>query len=210
MTTAQRCVYFYRFGSDDCFKIGHTKQEPDKRKRGFATGSPKKLTLYKTIPFEKHIALEKYIHKLLDEKRAERGEYFNVSEFELDNAIETAIRFLSETLASCDEAKKLQRAKPADTVVDATNEMREIYRRLRGLLSERYLMERQIEFLKSKVKLAIGNNSGMKDVAMWKWCDQQRFDIARFKREHEALYKQYEKNSGHRRFLLDGFDLTEE
>jgi hypothetical protein len=72
-------VYCYRRGSEDCFKIGRAAGSPEKRKPGFATGSPVKLTLYRDECNEDSAALEGYIHKLLDAKRTENGEFFNVS-----------------------------------------------------------------------------------------------------------------------------------
>src|SRR5208283_2129891 len=136
MAALSKCVYCYQFGSDDCYKIGHTKDSPEKRKRGFATGSPKKLTLYKKIPFQTPTKLEKYIHYLLDEKRAENGEYFKVTAKELDDAIERATATMNELQSLCSEADKLRRKKPTDEMVEATDEMREIYRELRNLVRE--------------------------------------------------------------------------
>jgi flavin-dependent dehydrogenase len=207
MATLSKCVYCYQFGSDDCFKVGHTKNSPEKRKRGLSTGSPKKLTLYKKIPSESPTKLEKYIHYLLDPKRAENGEYFNVTKQELDDAIASATATMDELQLLGREADKFKRKKPNDEIVEATDEMRAIYGELRKLIREKYIMERRIEILASKVQLAISDNLGMKGIASWKWRDQWKMDTTRFKREHEALYKEYQVNLGHRVFLLERVDL---
>jgi hypothetical protein len=49
------------------------------------------MTLYKKIPSETPTKLETFIHHLLDEHRAENGDYFNVTAEKLDEAIEKAI-----------------------------------------------------------------------------------------------------------------------
>ena len=79
-------VYIYSVGSN-CYKIGRTKHTPEKRKRGWATGSPVKPKLYRDVLTEHPSALENYIHHDLDLKRRENGEFFNVTEDELDTAV---------------------------------------------------------------------------------------------------------------------------
>ena len=172
-----------------------------------ATGSPKKLTVVKEIPFERPTKLEKYIHFLLDEKRVGNTEYFKVTRKELDDAVELATATMNELQPLCLEADKFKRKKPTNEMVEATNEMLEIYRELRQLVRDKYLMERRIELLESKIQLAIGDNLGMKGIASWKWRDQLKMDTARFKREHEVLYKEYQINLGQRVFLLERVDL---
>lgn len=55
-------VYCFRFGSDDCFKVGRTKDLPEKRKKNDSTGSPRKLTLHREVKTEDVLFLEKHIH----------------------------------------------------------------------------------------------------------------------------------------------------
>lgn len=58
-------VYCFQLGWGDCFKIGRTKNSPEDRKRGFSTGSPVKLNLYRAIETEYAPELETCIHQLL-------------------------------------------------------------------------------------------------------------------------------------------------
>jgi hypothetical protein len=207
MPALSKCVYCIQSGTDDCYKVGHSKDSPEKRRRGLATGSPKKLTVVKEISFERSTKLEKYIYFLLDEKRVGNTEYFKVTRKELDDAVELASATMNELQPLCVEADKFKRKKPTNEMVEATNEMREIYRELRQLARDKYLMERRIELLEAKIQLAIRDNLGMKGIASWKWRDQLKMDTARFKREHEALYKEYQVNLGHRVFSLERVDL---
>jgi hypothetical protein len=206
-------VYCYQIGSDNCYKIGRTKGAPDKRMRGFATGSPAKLKLYRDELTENASALEQYIHQLLDASRTENGEFFKVTAQELDDAIDQAVTFMKELLPLLDGAKKLRRKKPDETMIDPSDEMLDIYRQLREASRERFLLERRIELLESKIQVVIGENRGMTGVASWKWNDCWKMDTTRLKKEKGALYaelyEEYKRNSGSRKFCLERVDLTQ-
>jgi hypothetical protein len=182
--------------------------------RGFATGSPVKPKLYRDVETEDAPGLEKYIHQLLDAKRAENGEFFYVTQQELDNTIEKAVAFIKECQRFVPDAMKLRRKKPNDTMLDPPEEMREIYRQLREAGREKFLLEKRIELLESRVQVAIGENRGMKGVASWKWVDLWTMNTVRFKRENPTMYKRlfekYKRDSGNRKFCLERVDLTKE
>ncbi|MGC1370778.1 MAG: GIY-YIG nuclease family protein [Candidatus Sulfotelmatobacter sp.] len=202
------CVYCYQLGSN-CYKVGRTKNSPGDRKRGFATGSPVKPKLYREIPTDHASGLERYIHQLLDEKRAENGEIFYVTSQELDDAVDKAVAFVEESQPVCREAAKLRRRKPAsDTMLEPSSEMLGIYRQIRTLCREKYLIDQQIVFLESKIQVAIRDNSGMMGVASWKWEDRWTMDTVLFKKEQQGLYDAYKRNSGGRKFQLERVDLT--
>src|SRR5207247_6837630 len=117
-------VYCYQSGSGDCYKIGLTKDEPRRRKRGLSTGSPVKFKPepYRTIASEHAAQLETYIHHLLDERRAENGEFFYVNEQELDAAVDEAIAFVNESRPLVLDAKKLCKERQNGTMVESTEE----------------------------------------------------------------------------------------
>jgi len=158
--------------------------------RGFATGSPAKPVLYRDEVTEYSSDLERYIHQLLDAKRTENGEFFNVTAQELDEAVDQALAFMKEFQPLLRAANKLRRKKPNETMVEPSDEMLEIYRQLREASRERFLVDRRIELLESKIQIAIGESSGMKGVASWKWADCWRMDIKRFKKERGSLYEE--------------------
>jgi len=97
MNEAHEHVYCCRLGTEDCFKIGRTKNDPGMRMRGFATGSPTRLSLYRTIETEYPSDIERYLHELLDEKRTENGEFFKVTAAELDSATDRAVTFVERS-----------------------------------------------------------------------------------------------------------------
>jgi hypothetical protein len=176
--------------------------------RGFATGSPVRFNFYRDVETENAQGLEKYIHQLLDAKRAENGEFFYVTREELDDAVDQAEAFMKEFQPLVHQVKKLHRKKPNDQMVDPSGEMLQIYRQLREASRARFLLERQIEFLESKVQVAIGENLGMRGIASWRWMDRWTMDIEQFRKDHEKLYEEYKRDSGCRRFILDSVDLT--
>jgi hypothetical protein len=141
-------IYCFQMGSGNCFKIGRTKNSPEDRRRGIATGSPEKLNLYRELSTEYASQLEKYVHQLLDEKRAENGEYFRVTGQELDDAVNRAVAFVEKVQPLLGEANRLRGQKLlSTTLVEPSYEMPEIYRRLRTLRREKYFIEQQIVLL---------------------------------------------------------------
>lgn len=203
-------VYCYRRGSEDCFKIGRTAGSPEKRKAGFATGSPVKLTLYRDERTEDSAALEAYIHELLDAKRTENGEFFSVTATDLDDAVDRAVAFMLEFQPLDREADRLSREMPGDAVKKPTRETLDAYRKLRQLRRERDIIDREIELLKRRIQVAIGNCAAMEGAASWEWVERWTLDIDRFKSEQPQLYEQYKRNSGCRVFRLDRVDLTQD
>jgi len=149
-----------------------------------------------------------HIHKLLDLRRTENGEFFNVTAEELDEAANEAIQFVEELQPSFCEAELLRQQQPTEEMAEPSSEMLESYRRLRELSRQKYLIEMQMMLLESKIQVAIGNKSGMKGIASWKWIDRWTMDLERFKNERKDLYEAYKRNSGARVFRLDRSDLT--
>jgi len=72
------CVYCFRVGSLDRFKIGRTAGSAEKRKKSVSVGSPHKLSVWREIVTEHSSTLETYLHHLLVTKRAPNGEFFDV------------------------------------------------------------------------------------------------------------------------------------
>jgi hypothetical protein len=201
-------VYCFRRGSEDCFKIGRTCGLPENRKPGISTGSPLRLNLHRTVETENSVDLEMYIHKLLDQRRTENGEFFNVTAEELDSAVDRAIAFMGEFQPLSQEAGKFRRLMPKETVKESSPEMIEVYQQLRKLSRERDLIDWQIALLKNKIQIAIGDSSAMENVASWEWVERWTMDIERFKKEQGQMYEEYKRNSSCRIFRLARVDLT--
>ncbi len=97
-------------------------------------------------------------------------------------------------------------------MAESSSEMLRVYRELRRLKREEYLIRQNIAFLESRIQVAIGDNCEMKGIAKWLWVDKWEMDLKRFEREqgalYQALYQQYKRNCGGRRFRLERVDLT--
>ena len=201
--------FHYKIGPDGCYKVGLTRNPPELRAKELAPGSPVKPTLYREVETESPSGLESYIHYLLDAKRAPNGEFFYVTQQELDDAVDNALAFMEKCRQVFPKVKELCRKKPDGTMAEPSAEIREIYRQLREAVSKQYLLEQHIEFLEGKIQVAIGENGGMKGMATWKWESCRKFVEKLFKEEHEELWEQYRRERGGRKFrLLREFDLT--
>jgi exonuclease VII large subunit len=201
-------VYCYQVGTDDCYKIGRTTTSPEKRRRGFSTGSPKKFTLYREIETEFPTHLEKHIHQLLDPRRAENGEFFNVSRQELDEAIQQAVTFVSESRPLVQQANRLKKKKPTEAMRQPSEQVRELYRQLREATRQKFLADRRFEMLRTKMQVEIGEDLGITGIASWPWRECWTFDVKLFEKKHKKLYQRFLRNSGSRYFELERLDLT--
>lgn len=202
MPSESEHVYCYQFGTGDCYKVGRTKHQPEKRKRGFATGSPVKFKLYRDVRSENAPDLERYIHQLLAVKRAPNGEFFDVTPQELDEAVDRAVSFVREFEELFGQANELRKKKPCETVVEPSVEMREIHRQLIEAKSAKSLLEWRIGLLESKIQVKIGDGCGMRGVASWEWVDRWTMDTEQFKNDplYEMLFEKYKRDSSYRRF----------
>jgi len=171
--------------------------------KSVAVGSPQKLTLYREIKTDTAPSLEKYIHWLLDSKRAANGEFFNVTETELDEAIDGAVSFLAESQPLMQESKKLQRRRPSAQILESSETLLSLHRLLRDAERQAFLLQQRIVTLRSRLQVAIGENLGIKGIALWPWREQWRLDEESLKREHPQLCEQYKKLFASRVFQLE-------
>jgi hypothetical protein len=204
MAVTLKDVYCYQRGTEDCYKIGRTADTPEKRKRGFSTGSPLKLTLRRTEKTAHPTKLEKHIHMLLSAKRAENGEFFFVTREEADAAFDQAVVFVREAQEIIENAAKVRKRKPTETVLPATPETLGLYKELKAKERDCFLIEQEIEVLQSQIQVAIGENAGIEGIATWKWRETPLADWKKFEREepevYAALFEKYKRIAGTRYF----------
>ncbi len=197
------CVYCFRVGAENCFKVGRTKGAPEERLKNVAVGSPYKLTLHREVATYDPIVLERYIHWLLDAQRAPNGEFFNVSADELDLAIREAESFVSERAPVIREATKLQKKRPTNHTLESTETTRSLHRDLRNALRQAFLLEQRIEFLQGQLQLEIGENLGIRGVASWKWREQWKLDQDALKRNEPKVFDRFKRLSSTRVFRVE-------
>jgi len=130
----------------------------------------------------------------------------------VDRAFDEAMAFVAECQPLVAAAEKLRGQKPANTVAEPTQVIKQVHRELSMVRRERLLLGQRIEFLESKIQVAIGQNRGMAGIASWDWVDNWQFDVTAFKdeepEEYARLNKVYNRNCGTRRFILEKVALT--
>jgi hypothetical protein len=203
----QQYVYCFQKGSGDCYKVGKSK-EPEKRRRKLQTGSAEELRPYRSIPTSDALALETYIHQLLDAKRTGSVEFFWVTAQELDQAIAAAVRFVDAANPLFSDAKKFSKNKPSLEMVDPSEEILEVYKQLREAERKVFMLGKHIEVLESRMKIFIGENSGINGLATWKWKPLAGMNVTKFKKEQKRLYERYLVDRGRREFKALRADLT--
>jgi hypothetical protein len=78
-----------------------------------------------------------------------------------------------------------------------------LHRELKDAWHRSFLLEREIEILRSRLQIAIGEHLGIKGVASWKWRDRWFLNQALIKKEEPELYEKYRKLSSGRVFQLE-------
>jgi hypothetical protein len=189
-------------GSGNCFKVGKTKQACETRKGQLSVGSPDKLSLFREIETEYPDKLENHIHKRLDHSRAENGEFFRVTERELDEAIEDAKSYLAVAMPQIAKADELAQTRPDDEILTPSPEVTALFNELRKTRTEEFLVQRKIELLKAQLKVAIGGHLGLRDIAKWQWQGRLELDEKLFKAEQPELYQKYSQCRASRFFRL--------
>jgi hypothetical protein len=205
--SARGHVYCFQKGSEECYKIGRTHREPERRRRNLSTGSSEKLIPVRDIETDHAAALEIYLHNLLDDRRADNGEFFNLTLDELDTAINKAQACVTSSQPLLNEAKALSRQQPSDTMVAPSEEMRKVYRQLRAAYREQFFLEQRITALESRMQVEIGANGGIAGLATWNWISRSRLNTKLFRGERPDLYDQYKCDASRREFRLEQADL---
>jgi len=197
------CVYCLRVGSLNRFKIGRTKGSAERRRKSVSVGSPDKLSIWREITTEHAPALETYLHHFLALNRTPNGEFFDVSEKDLETAIATAISAVSELKPIVNAAQRLRRKRPSGELAPASPATLEMRDELRQAKREMFLLEQRIQLLEGKLQLEIGENTGIAGIAIWKWREKWDLDAKRLRRELPDIYEHYKRDASSRIFRLE-------
>jgi hypothetical protein len=194
-------VYILRSGSEDVFKIGHTRGDVEARIKNLATGNPHTLTRFDVIETDHCTLCETYLHRRLRTKRR-GGEFFAVDPHELQQVIQEAREFISEYVPQQSEVEVLASGTSDERVIEPGEREWEMYRRLldvRQALDELDLERNQLEM---SLKLTIGTASGLLGIATWKTQEKVVLDAEALKVAEPDLYKRFQKTAHVRPFRL--------
>jgi hypothetical protein len=188
------CVYIFRHGNENKFKIGRTKKSAEVRRKELQTGNPD-LTIYDVIETEYDTAVEKYIHRRLATKKIINGslsdEFFAVSVGELQPIIAEAYDYNREYLPMIEQAKDLGAEEPDGSIREPGNAALAMHQELREIEEEMARLHSRVEYLVAGIKINMGTASELRGIATWQAVTSNRFNSAAFKAEHPDIYERY-------------------
>jgi predicted GIY-YIG superfamily endonuclease len=198
------CVYIYRSGEGNVFKIGRTT-DVARRLKTHATGNPEPLTEFAVIETEYASQCETYLHHRLRTKRSTRSEateFFEVDPEELAALVEDARHYADEVLLMIAEADRLSEQECDDRILQPSDGVMETYRALVKVREDYDTLGFQKDRLEAELKLAIGTASGIEQVADWKTVLSHRLDTDRLEAERPDVYSTFLGEARSRRFIL--------
>jgi predicted phage-related endonuclease len=199
-----RCVYIFRHGNENKFKIGRTKKSAKVRLRELQTGNPD-LTNHDVIETEHDTAVEKYIHRRLATKKIINGsssdEFYAVSVAELQPIIAEANDYNREYLPMIEQAKDVG-TEDDGSIKEPGNAALAMHQELREIEEEMARLDSRVEYLVAVIKMDMGTASELRGIATWRAVTSDRFNSAAFKAEHPDIYEKYLLTSISRVFRL--------
>ncbi len=197
-------VYIFRSGPENLFKIGKTV---DVKRRGkqLATGNPHPLTEFACIETDYASECERYLHQRLRTRRSRRSEareFFEIDPSELEQLLRDAERHVRDHVPVVREADRLAKQESADKMLEPGASEREKYLRLLEVRESEDSLAIERERIEAELKLAIGSAAGLDGIATWKSHVKRELDVEALKRDHPALYKDYERQLRVRSFRL--------
>jgi predicted phage-related endonuclease len=200
------CVYIFRHGSENKFKIGRTKKAAQIRLKELQTGNPD-LTSFDVIETEYDTAVEKYMHRRLATKKIINGsssdEFYAVSAAELQPIIAEANEYNRDCLPTIAQAEDLYAEEPDGSIKEPGNAALAMHQELLEIEEEMARLDSRREFLVAELKLTIGTASELRGIATWQNVKCNRFNTVAFKAEHPDIYEKYLSTSTNRVFKLE-------
>jgi Meiotically Up-regulated Gene 113 (MUG113) protein len=198
------CVYIYRSGEGNVFKIGRAT-DLAKRLKTHATGNPERLTEFAVIETDHASKCETYLHHRLRSKRSTRGdgnEWFEVDPDQLSALVEDARHYAGEVVPMIAAAERLSEEKCDERILQPTDGVLEMHRELVDVRERHGTLGFERARLEAELKLVIGTALGIERVAHWKTVVSHKFQADLFKSERPNLYRTFLRESRSRRFDL--------
>jgi hypothetical protein len=199
------CVYIFRHGRENKFKIGRTKKSAKIRLKELQTGNPY-LTMFDVIETEYETAFEKHIHRRLSTKKIINGsasdEFYAVSEAELRPIIAEA-HDLNEKMQMIQQAEELGAEQPDGSIKEPGNAAVAMHQEWLEIEEEKALLEFRQKYLVAGIKIDMGTASELRGIATWETRTTHLFNTTAFKADHPDLYEKYRSTSISRTFKLE-------
>ena len=195
-------VYVLSAGDTNRTKIGRTKGSIADRIYQLQTGNPFVITERDHIATAYASKVESYLHALLAPVRGESGEWFEVAQVDLDQALEQARSYAAHLEATQETIESLVGVQVEDREEAASEQDHDLHLELLRLYAEHKRIEVEIERRESRLKLRIGSASHLETIASWKHVSGKRLDQTRLKEERPDLYEAFSKQINTRRFVV--------
>jgi hypothetical protein len=200
------CVYIFRQGKENKFKIGRTKKSAKVRLKELQTGNPD-LTVFDVIETEHDTKVENYMHRLLATKKIINGsasdEFYAVPQAELQPIIAEARDYDREHLPAIEQAEELGAQAPDGSTKDPGNAAVAMHRELLQIEEEMARLESRSQYLVAGLKITMGAASKLRGIATWENVTIKRFSKTALEAEHPGFYEKYSFPSTNRRFELE-------
>jgi hypothetical protein len=158
-------VYIFQSGTDNFFKIGMTRKDPEKRRKELSTGNPYPLTLFDLIETEEANIVENYLHKKFAQYRVYGGtatEYFAIDPETLTIGLRESRKFLDEYMSLKAISTDLKNiAATTGEELEADDEAQELRQQVKDVQSRIAKLKLEEEFLKLKLQSKIGSADGI-------------------------------------------------
>ena len=190
-------------------KIGLIKDNGDRssvdRLIEHQTANPRKLILFKVLATPAIIEVEKTMHGLMAPYRVS-GEWFHLSENELEKAITTAKSLVDEVTQNLDVLKKAEELDSAlsdDTVLEPTSKTItnfEKYHRANAIVSNYENLKKKFDQL---LLIAIDSGENIGNIASKQSRSTSKFDEERLKSDLPEIYAEFlvDKQTPSKKFL---------
>ena len=197
-------AYVYILGAQGTArtKIGRTKGAIADRIAQLQTGNPFVIVERDHIATNHASKVESYLHALLATSRGRTGEWFELSDDELQGALGQAREYAAHLEANATELAALAAAPVEQREEAPTDRDRSQHLELLALYAEKKRIDVEIEKREDALKLRIGAASGLESIASWKLVEGSRLDQSRLKRERPELYDEFAAPTASRRFVV--------
>src|SRR5437667_3265066 len=163
------CVYVFRQGRENLFKVGRTGAGVEARIRQLATGNPKELSEYARIEvlLGDGPRVEAYLLNVLGPKRARDGggrDFFEVTPEELQPHIDNA-RGLAQRNAIRVEVTRLAKLQSNGRILEPTADDLAKRKKVDEILAQKAILNAELDVIIDGWKMSIATADGIEGVA---------------------------------------------
>ena len=198
-------VYFAREPGSDEFKIGHTKDSvATPRLTGLKRRGRPTPVLFRKIETDCFLDVEKYLHRKLAASTTDSGkEWFAITEAAAIVAHEDGVRIAGIFERHQRElAPFALLASTSGEALEASPDLKSLCTLIKQKTSQLELLKTEVELLRTDLKIAIGVNDGIKDLATWHVGSVTTLDRERLELEMPEIYEQFRVTKLSRRLLV--------